>query len=274
MIGIFDSGVGGLSVYGETVQLLPHETLLYVADQAHVPYGSRSLEQIREFSGQITRFLINQGVKIIVIACNTISAAALYYLRNQYPEILFIGMEPAIKPSIEKTRSGIIGVIATKATFQGQPYENLVKKYASKVKVVHQSCPGLVEQVEAGNVDSSEIRFLLKQYLSPMLEKKVDQLILGCTHYHFLKPVIQEIAGDSITIIDPVLPVAKQTVSVLNRYRNEGGLSIQTEKKKYQFFTSGNVAEFSKQIIRFLSNLKEKDFTVRTISWKNGEIVE
>jgi len=274
LIGIFDSGVGGLSVCAEILRLLPHEVQYYLADQVHVPYGPRSLKQIRTFAREITHFFVNQGKKIIVIACNTISAAALYNLRKQFPEILFVGMEPAIKPSIEQTSSGIIGVLATQATFQGKPYENLIEKYAKQVKVVHQSCPGLVEQVEAGNVDTTEIRFLLKQYLIPMIEKKVDQLVLGCTHYHFLKPVIQEIVGEDISIIDPVLPVAKQTVSVLNSYRDERGFPEQAEGNKHFFYTSGNIQDFTSQITRFLPNIQDKNFEVRAFSWDGGSIVK
>ncbi len=273
MIGVFDSGIGGLSVFGEILRLLPGETHYYLADQAHVPYGLRTLEQIREFSGQITRFLINRGVKIIVIACNTMSAAALYYLREKFPDIFFVGMEPAIKPSIEKTRSGIIGVIATQATFQGKPYEKLLKKYAGDAEVVHQSCPGLVEKVEAGSIDTAETRFLLKQYLSPMIEKKIDQLVLGCTHYHYLKSIIQEIMGESVSIIDPALPVAKQTVSVLRLYRNEKVLSEQTEQKRHQFFTSGNINNFTRQIVRFLPAV-DNNFEVIEINWNEKVIVE
>lgn len=274
LIGIIDSGVGGLSVYGEALRLLPQEALIYVADQVHVPYGPRSLEQIRKLSGQITRFLINRKLKIIVIACNTMSAAALYYLRKQFPDISFVGMEPAIKPSIEKTQSGIIGVIATQATFQGRPYEKLIEKYAKEVKVVHQSCPGLVEKVEAGNIDAQETRFLLKQYLTPMIEQKMDQLVLGCTHYHFLKPVIREIVGTDITIIDPALPVAKQTVSVLYQYRSKNELTEHTDKKKHHFFTSGNRDDFKDQIFRFLPHLNEGDFEVSAVNWEDGKIVE
>jgi len=273
LIGVFDSGIGGLSVFGEILRLLPREIHYYLADQAHVPYGPRTLEQIREYSRQITQFLINRGVKIIVIACNTISAAALYYLREQFPDVYFVGMEPAIKPSIEKTRTGIIGVIATQATFQGKPYENLIKKYAGVAEVVHQSCPGLVEKVEAGTIDTAETRFLLKQYLSPMIEKKVDQLVLGCTHYHYLKSIIQEIMGENVSIIDPALPVAKQTVSILNHYRNEQRFREQTEQKKHQFFTSGNINDFTSQIIRFLPFIGT-NFEVREIRCNSGEIVE
>ncbi len=273
-MGVVDSGVGGLSIYEEIVRLLPQGNLLYLADQTHVPYGPRSLEQIREFSVKITRFLVKQGIKIIVIACNTMSAASLYYLRKQFPDIFFVGMEPALKPSIEKTRSGSIGVIATQATFQGKPYENLIKKYAHNVEVIHQPCPGLVEQVEAGKVNTPEIRFLLQQYLQPMIEKKIDQLVLGCTHYLFLKPVIKEIVGDKISLIDPALPVARQAVSVLNQYRNEKGLTGSAEGDKHLFFTSGNRETFTGQIIRYLPLMKDKHFQVRGFEWEGGSIID
>ena len=154
IIGVFDSGVGGLSVWREVVRQLPHERTLYVADQAHVPYGSRSLAEVRGFAEGMTRFLVAQGATVIVIASNTTSAAALYYLRDLFPDVPFVGIEPAIKPAIERTRTGAVGVLATPATFQGELFANLVKRFTDEVWVLSQACPGLVDAVETVALDT------------------------------------------------------------------------------------------------------------------------
>jgi glutamate racemase len=210
-IGIFDSGVGGLSVLRAIWEELPDERIIYLADQAHVPYGSRSLEEVRNFSNEITRFLLEQGVKLVVVACNTASAAALKYLRQIYPETPFVGMEPAVKPAAETTRSGVVGVLATPATFQGELYTSVVERFASGVKILQHTCPGLVGQIEAGHLDTPETRRILEEALSPMLKEGIDTVVLGCTHYPFVIPLIQEIAGAGVRVIDPAPAVARQT---------------------------------------------------------------
>ena len=155
-IGIFDSGVGGLSILREIRLVLPHEDLLYFADQAHVPYGARSLEEVRDFSEGITSFLLEQGAKLIVVACNTASAASLYYLRNRFPDTLFVGMEPAVKPAAESTLNGVVGVLATPATFQGELFASVVERFAEGVTILSQTIPGLVERIESGQIDYDE----------------------------------------------------------------------------------------------------------------------
>ena len=216
-IGVFDSGVGGLSVWREIARQLPHERTLYLADQAHVPYGSRQLAEVRELSAGITRFLLDHGVKIVVIACNTASAAALHYLRRAFPHVPFVGMEPAVKPAVERTHNGVVGVIATQATFQGELFASLVARYAAGVRVLTQVCPGLVEAVEAGRLDTPETEARLRQALTPLIEGGVDQLVLGCTHYPFLRPAIERVVGTNVAVIDPAPAIARQTGRVLAR---------------------------------------------------------
>ncbi len=208
-IGIFDSGVGGLSVLRAIRQQLPHESVVYFADQGHVPYGPRPLEQVRKFSEAITRFLLGQGAKLIVVACNTASAAALHSLRLTFPEVPFVGMEPAVKPAAEATRSGVVGVLATPATFQGELYASVVERFAGKVTLLQSVCPGLVQQIERGDLDGCATRLILETALSPMLKQGIDTVVLGCTHYPFVIPLIQQIAGPAVRVIDPAPAIAR-----------------------------------------------------------------
>lgn len=217
-IGLFDSGVGGLSVAREIVRQLPAHPLVYLADQAHAPYGQRSLAQIQGFAEGITRFLLAEAARVIVIACNTASAAALHGLRREFPAVLFVGMEPAIKPAAERTRSGHVGVIATAATFQGELFASLRDRFANGVIVHTQVCPELVPLVEAGELDSPAAAAALDSYLAPLLAAGIDQLVLGCTHYPFLRPLIAQIAGPGVEIIDPAAAVARQTGRVLAQH--------------------------------------------------------
>jgi glutamate racemase len=219
-IGIFDSGVGGLSVLRHIQDVLPNENTLYFADQAHVPYGSRSLAEIRHFSEEIARFLLDQGSKIIVVACNTASAAALNTLRKSFPQVPFVGMEPAVKPAALKTRSGKVGVLATENTFASPRYEQLMSRFAQDVEVLEDPCRGLVPLIEAGRMTDGETEQLLRGVLAPMFAIAIDTLVLGCTHYPFIQPVIEAIidsdyAGMPVTIIDPAPAVARQTANVL-----------------------------------------------------------
>ena len=214
-IGIFDSGVGGLSVLKQIHTIMPYENLVYFADQQHVPYGPRSDSEVQRFSLEISRFLIGLGAKIIVVACNTASAAALEYLRETLPDIAFVGMEPAIKPGAVETQNGRVGVLATVGTFDSRRYASLMTRFAREITIYEDSCPGLVEQIEAGELDSRETRIILSRALSPMLREDVDTLILGCTHYPFVLPLIEEIAGPKVTVIDPAPAVARQSQRVL-----------------------------------------------------------
>jgi glutamate racemase len=283
-IGVFDSGVGGLSVWREIVRQLPDEDTLYLADQAHVPYGSRRLADVREFSEGITRFLLEQGAKVIVIACNTASAAALHYLRRVFPAVPFVGMEPAVKPGIERTRTGVVGVLATQATFQGELFASLVERYAGDVRVLTQVCGGLVEAVEAGALDGPETDALLRRCLAPLVEAGADQIVLGCTHYPFLQPAIDRVVGSSTTVIDPAPAVARQTGRVLARWQSEADPSLgpssglerglghrQAHVGHHVFYTTGDVERFTAMIGRLLPSTGE-DIEVRALRWRSGRL--
>jgi len=275
-IGVFDSGVGGLSVWREIVRQLPRERTVYVADQAHVPYGCRSLGEVRGFAEEITRFLLGQGCRIIVIASNTTSAAALYHLRKMFPDVSFVGMEPALKPAIERTRTGAVGVIATPATFQGELFANLVKRYTEDVWLLSQACPGLVEAVEAGALDCDETEALLEKYVSPMIEADVDQLVLGCTHYPFLRPVIERLMGTGTTVIDPAPSVARQVAHVLTQQEARTPSSINPKPGGYHgnhiFYTSSDVPAFSHLIEQLLSPSLADQPDVRQVAWQANRL--
>jgi glutamate racemase len=221
-IGIFDSGVGGLSILAHICQLLPGENILYFADQAHVPYGSRTMLQIRDFSKAITTYLLSKGAKIIVVACNTASAAALHHLRKIFPEIPFVGMEPAVKPAARTSKSQKVGVLATPATFQGELFGSVVERFASGVEVRQQTLRGLVERIEANDLDGPKTRTILERKITPLIENGVDTLVLACTHYAFVIPTIEELFGSSLTVIDPSPAIARQTKRLLD----ERGIAI------------------------------------------------
>ncbi len=214
-IGVFDSGIGGLSILRELRRQLPAEDYVYIADQAHVPYGSRTLEEVRTFSEAITRYLLEGGTKLVVVACNTASAAALHYLRRVFPNTPFVGMEPAVKPAAETTRSGVVGVLATPATFQGALYASVVERFANGVTLLQDTCPGLVAEIEAGRLDGPEARRILRGALTPMLSARIDTVVLGCTHYPFVAGLIEEIAGSGVRVIDPAPAVARQAGRLL-----------------------------------------------------------
>lgn len=216
LIGIFDSGVGGLSIASAIHRRLPGYPLLYLADQAHVPYGQRPVEDIQKLSLAISQYLIEQGAQVIVVACNTASAAALHPLRDQFSSPPFVGMEPAVKPAAERTDTGSVGILATPTTFQGTLYASLLDRYANGINVYQHTCPGLVSEIEAGRFDGSEARRILTEALEPMLNAGIDMIVLGCTHYTFALPLIREIAGSDVEVIDPAPAVARQTQRVLS----------------------------------------------------------
>jgi glutamate racemase len=267
-IGVFDSGLGGLSVWREIVRQLPHEQTLYLADQAHVPYGSRQLAEVQELSEGSMRFLLDHGAKIVVVACNTASAAALHYLRQTFPQVSFVGMEPAVKPAVERTRTGVVGVLATQVTFQGQLFASLVERYADNVRVLTQACPGLVEAVETGALDTPETEALLHRYLSPLLEAGADQLALGCTHYPFLRPVIERLVGEGITVIDPAPAVARQAGRVLSR---QGLKADPGQTSRHVLYTSGDEMVFTAMVERLISPVGE-NVQVRPVRWQQGHL--
>jgi glutamate racemase len=244
-IGMFDSGVGGLSVLKELRQLIPDEDILYFADQGHVPYGPRPLEEIQSFVRGITQFFLSRDVKLIVIPCNAASAAGLKYIRGLYPDIPFVGMEPAIKPAAAQTRNGIIGVITTKATYQGELFASVMERFAKDKNVVTQVCPDFVLLVEAGKVEGSEVRQTAEQYLQPLLDQGIDQLVIGCTHFPFLMSTLQSVLGPDVNIVDPGPAIARQSVRMIenlkNDFEHQGTLSFYTSGDKARFMATANL---------------------------------
>ena len=214
-IGVFDSGVGGLSVLRHIQRLLPNEPLLYLADQGRAPYGPRPAADVQAFSVQITHYLRAQGVKLIVVACNTASAAALSHLRATFPDVPFVGMEPAVKPGAAVTRNGRVGVLATVGTFDSQRYASLMTRFAHGVSVFEDPCLGLVEEIEAGRGEGPVAAAILQHALAPMQAAAVDTIILGCTHYPFVARQIAALAGPQVTVIDPAPAVARQAGRLL-----------------------------------------------------------
>lgn len=266
IIGVFDSGVGGLSVLRAIRQILPTQSIVFLADQAHVPYGRRSLGEVRQYSEAITRFLLAQGAKLIVVACNSASAASLHHLRHIFPAIPFVGMEPAVKPAAEQTRTGVVGVLATPATFQGELYASVVERFAHDVTILKNTCPGLVEEIEAGRLDSKQTRQILEQALLPMMTQHIDTIVLGCTHYPFVIPLIQEIVDTQVRVIDPAPAIAKQTERLL---RENGLLEINKTQKEMRFVTSGE----PQNLERLLPDLLGEKASVEQICWRGGEIL-
>lgn len=216
---------------------MPEESILYFGDQGHIPYGPRPMEQILDFSEAITNFLLERDAKIIVVACNTASAAALRHLRERYPAVQFVGMEPAVKPAAETTRTGRVGVLATPTTFQGALYASVVERFANGVELLQNTCSGLVQQIEQGNLNGTETRKILEEALLPMLEMNIDTVVLGCTHYPFVIPLIQEIVGEKVRVIDPAPAVARQ----VKRLLEAGGMrSDSSGRGVVKFYTSAD----------------------------------
>jgi glutamate racemase len=259
-IGIFDSGVGGISVLRAIRQQMPEESILYFGDQGHIPYGPRPMKQIRDFSQAITEFLLAQGAKIIVVACNTASAAALQYLRETYADVQFVGMEPAVKPAAERTQTGKVGVLATPTTFQGALYASVVERFANGVELFQNTCPGLVQQIEAGDLGGKKTRLILEDALLPMLEKKIDTVVLGCTHYPFVIPLIQQIVGEGIRVIDPAPAVAKQIRRVLEARERR---NLSASNGEVTFYTSGVPDSLRSLLPKLLGESGE----IRKVEW-------
>lgn len=235
-IGIFDSGVGGTSIWKEIHRLLPNENTIYLADSANAPYGIKGKQAIIDLSVKNTEYLINQGCKLIVVACNTATTNAISLLRKNY-KIPFIGIEPAIKPAALNSKTKAIGILATKGTLTSELFSTTTGLYAHGLQVIEQVGEGLVELIEMGQVNSEEIKMLLKEYLKPMLEANIDYLVLGCTHYPYLIPLLVDMLPKNIKIIDSGEAVARQTKAVLEKHHL---LNTQTTKSINTFFTNGN----------------------------------
>ena len=225
MIGIFDSGSGGLSVLREILKILPKERFLYYADTAFCPYGEKTPEFIQSRGRAITDFLLGEGADIIVVACNTATAAAISTLRKEYA-VKFIGMEPAVKPAALSSESGVIGVLATAGTLKGSKYLTTKGLYEDNVKIVEHVGKGFVELVENGELDGSKTMRVVRKSLQPLLDEGADRIVLGCTHYPFLRDVIQKIAGPSVQVIDPAPAVARHLLDVMKEesiIKEDGG---------------------------------------------------
>ena len=219
MIGIFDSGVGGLSVFREIRRLLPEERYIYYSDNAHCPYGEKSKEYIIDRAREITRLLISKGAEIIVIACNTATAAAISVLREEFP-IRFVGMEPAVKPAVKSTATGVVGVLATAGTLKADKYLNTREKFSEGIKIVEHIGQGFVELVEKGCLDGDEAESIVQASLQPLLDAGADRIVLGCTHYPFLSGTISKVAAQlypdrDIAVIDPAPAVARHLLETL-----------------------------------------------------------
>ncbi len=247
-IGLFDSGVGGLSVWREIVRQLPNESILYLADSAHVPYGNRGCKDVLAFSETITDFLLDQGCKAIVVACNTASAVALHALRRSHPGVPILGLEPAVKPAISLSQTKVVGVMATPATFQGHLYRATVGRYATNVRVVEQVCLGLADGVESG-ASEADLETLLRGFLEPMLAANADTIVLGCTHYPFVLDTIRRLAGPERRVIDPAPAVAAHLARVL---RTGGWVAPSDTKGHHRFLTTGSAAAFNAACQRLL----------------------
>jgi glutamate racemase len=268
-IGVFDSGVGGLSVLREIRKQLPCHPILYLADQGHVPYGVRTQAEVRAFAEGISRFLLDAGARVIVVACNAASAAALQTLRATFPDVPFVGMEPAVKPAAAATRSGIVGVLATPVTFQGALYASVVDRFARGITVLQDTCPGLVGQIEAGRLASPETRAILENALRPMLAQGVDTVVMGCTHYPFVIPLIEAIAGPGVLVIDPAPAVARQVGRVLEAHQllspceNPAPLGA-----KAHFFTTGDPSRLREMLPILLGEAHD----VQYLQWEAGKL--
>jgi glutamate racemase len=256
-IGVFDSGVGGLSVLREIRRELPAEDLIYVADSGYAPYGDRPEEYVRGRAVAIMEFLRGQGAKAVVVACNTATGIAVDALRARY-DVPIVAIEPAVKPAAAQTRSRIVGVLATTQTLAGQKFAKLVSTHAGDVEVLTQAAPGLVDQVETGELDSPSTRALVQQYLRPMLDKGADTIVLGCTHYPFLADLIRAVAGPAVTVIDSAVPVARE---LRRRLQASGLLAREDRSGSESFWTTGSV----EHVRPVIAQLWEGDVEVRSV---------
>lgn len=262
-VGLFDSGLGGLSVLREVRALLPGADLLYVADTQHCPYGPRPYTQIRSFSLAISRALLEAGAEVLVVACNTASAAALRWLREQLPEVPMVGMVPPLKPAASLSRQRLVGVLATPGTLQGDLFREVREQYASGVLVLPAICEGLVEAVEAGELEGPQLRQRLAASLAPLTAGGMDTLVLGCTHYPFLRPLLEEILGPEVTILDSGQAVARQVARVL------GAGAASAGSGGARFYTSGDAATFRRRLGQLLG-LREP--WVGRARWTRGRV--
>jgi glutamate racemase len=247
-IGIFDSGVGGLSVWRAIRKSLPQESMTFLADSGHVPYGEKSTPELQDLTERITRFLLNKDSKIIVAACNTATVHAISHLRETFPDVPFVGVVPVVKTLSSRTRTGTIAVLSTPATSQSPYLAGLIQEFAPDKRVVNVGCDGLEDLVESGNVGSRATTALLERHLEPVRNSDADVVGLGCTHYPFLRHRIKSMLGPGITLYDPSRPVARRVRQVLAE-RDE--LSAASEPR-FEFYTTGNAETVRRVASRLL----------------------
>ena len=254
-IGIFDSGVGGLTVANAISLLLPNEAIFYIGDTARIPYGNKSKDDIEKFSLEMTKFLLDKDCKAIVIACNTASAYALEAVRNTYPDIPVIAMEPAVKPAIEQSKTGAIGVLATLGTLKSDRYSHLKNKFGQGIQILENPCLGLVDNIEAGKWNDQETILLLENILKPMVVAHVDHIVLGCTHYPIVIPLIANIMGGSVQLVNPAPAIAKQ---VYRQLAERNLLCVDTNVKenspKHIVWATGSALSFNYLLKELLPN--------------------
>ncbi|GCE27104.1 glutamate racemase [Dictyobacter alpinus] len=242
-IGVFDSGAGGLTILTALRKLLPSENFIYIGDTAHCPYGTRSEDEIIELSLQACRFLVEQGVKMIVVACNTASQAALSVLRSTY-SIPFIGVVPAVKPAARATRRGRIGIAATNQAVKASYLRHLIDDFASDIQVYAVGCPELVTLVEHGELESPLVDATLQQALQPLIDKDVDVIVLGCTHFPALRPAIERLVGKNVQVIDSGAAIARRTQAILDTERL--ARPLEGPGGDMQIWCSGDAQDFSR----------------------------
>ncbi|WP_222983266.1 glutamate racemase [Flagellimonas meishanensis] len=255
-IGIFDSGVGGTSIWKEIIRKLPLEDTLYLADSANAPYGNKTKHQILALSIKNTEFLLNSGCKIIVVACNTATTNAIDHLRTHY-KVPFIGIEPAIKPAALQTKTKRVGVLATKGTLSSSLFHNTSKLFAQGITIIEREGTGLVELIETGQTDSNQLRELLMEYIHPMLKENIDSLVLGCTHYPYLIPILRQILPDNIKIIDSGEAVARQTHAILEK---EGLLCHENRAPRHVFYSNSDITTLQKLVGTDKADVSYLDF--------------
>ena len=254
-IGIFDSGVGGTSIWKEIHALLPYENTIYLADSANAPYGPKGKDAIIALSEKNTEYLLNQNSKIIVVACNTATTNAIKHLRKKY-NVPFIGIEPAIKPAALQTQTKAIGILATKGTLTSELFFNTSQLYSNGIEVIEQEGEGIVQLIESGNINSEEMKALLEIYLKPMLNANIDYLVLGCTHYPYLIPQLLKMLPKHIKIIDSGEAVARQTKAILKQLNL---LNIADVKPDLKFYINSNPKVMS-QLLNNNFEVNQKDF--------------
>ena len=254
-IGIFDSGVGGTSIWKELHSLLPYENTIYLSDSKHAPYGPKGKDRIIELCITNTEYLLSRNCKLIIVACNTATTNAIKILRKNY-SVPFIGIEPAIKPAALNTKTKAIGILATKGTLSSELFNKTSSTFASDINVVEQTGEGIVQLIENGKLNSEEMKALLKIYLKPMLEAEIDYLVLGCTHYPYLIPILNNILPKKVKIIDSGEAVARQTKVVLSK---NNLLNLSKKKSQYTFYSNGD--------IKILKQLLEKEVSINFLNF-------